>query len=91
MFLKINENWTVNLDETVALEFTDTETGSIMTIHLSDGRQVNITFTDEAATNLKRLISEGENLEALGSRTKIRFETQIAAIIAQGTVQVLPP
>jgi hypothetical protein len=92
MFLRINDNWSVNIDQVVATEFTDLEqNGSVITLHLADSRQVNITFTDESALELKTILSDAENLENLGDRTKIRFETQIAAIIATGTVQVLPP
>lgn len=91
MFLKINDNWTVNLDATVAIEFTDKDPGSELSIHLSDGRQVNAAFPGKEALSVKELMTTALNLDKPGDRTKKHREDRICELFATATIQVLPP
>ena len=93
MFLKIDDEYTVNINAIALLRYRVLEEGaSSLMMSLTDGREVTATFTDNSAEELEDILHRALNESVMhNGSAEVRYSTQIAFLLKTAIVKVLPP
>lgn len=92
MFLKIDDEYTVNILEIALLRYRVIEEGaSELMISVTDGREITATFTDNSALELEDILHRALNESVMhNGSAEVRYATQIAFLLKTAVVKVVP-